>query len=239
MGYMQEKYFKDINKILYSKEYAALKDKQHGIGIVSEIGFLRSKEQLAKKIFEGVGGKEGDNSKILKLFLYAENLAAAPFGQGGTEVLEKEYGYNKRKATIEIINKIGLSPDVISRLNYNSGMDIHTIQGQIVYTINDLTDKMQVLTPEIMDEITEDVLAQYAARDYIACSNKIYEKLVGSRTLSNEEANKVEEQKTMAMQAISNGRQRGIKEAEMLPYLLTKSEDDLMKEKPARLGWMI
>ena len=144
MNYSDQMLWEDMSRILYSRYYGALSDKQHGSGKISEQDFVQSKIKFGGEILSGLGY----NSEFLKLIFTVDSLAAAPYGIGGQNVLTDKYGYDKKKIIKKIIKEINLSDmveDAFKIIDTDSG------QPTAVYTETRLLMIFNILPLEKMD----------------------------------------------------------------------------------------
>jgi hypothetical protein len=161
MAYSEQLLWEDHNKILYSKYYGALSDKQHATGKLSQKDFLTDKLNLAREMLVLIRNRDVDHS-FLDMIFTADCLAEAPFGIGGRRVLEEIYQYDKNAATLNIAREIQLSDNAIECLDNRTSIDF-CLEVRLLYLLRFL-DKLDVLTPELRQELLDSAEQGYVTK---------------------------------------------------------------------------
>jgi hypothetical protein len=164
--------------------------------------------------------------------VYADCLGAAPFGEGGAKVLSEKYGYDKMKSSAEVAKAIGLSNTVIHEINYNKPGEIDTTQGQILHVVNILIKNLPALIPDMIKEISKDVISRSSV-SRVNCTMSLYKILTENPDFTSEEKDKIAVQEAQTLDAIAYAERLGIKNENMLSYLLSREEASLIQKKPA------
>lgn len=159
MGYTDKMRWEDQSKILYSPYYAALADKQHGSGIMTEKEFLQRKTDIAKEMFAVIGGKD---PLFLEILFTADSLAATPYGFGGRNVLREAYQYDKNDIARKIAREIQLSDILIGSLLPS---ETRTLEAILLDTLNAVLENIDVPKQEMKKELLECASAGKIARD--------------------------------------------------------------------------
>jgi hypothetical protein len=160
MAYSLQLLWEDHNKILYSKYYGALSDKQHATGKLSQKDFLTDKINLAHEMVVLICN---DDSSFLDMLFTADYLSEAPFGIGGRRVLEEIYQYDKNAATLNIAREIQLSEHAIESLDNRTSPD-KSAEVCLLQFMRVL-DKLDVLTPELRQELLDSAEQGYVTKE--------------------------------------------------------------------------
>jgi len=206
---------------MYSRYYSALKEKQHGCGIITESDFLDSKEIIASSILSGLGR---DDNSYLKVLLYADSLAVPPYGTGGAEVFREQFGYNKEEHTLKIIQELGLSEEVISEMQ-NTASSYVTTETGIVRALRAILANSQGMTEEMEQVISLD-MTRRSTTTKIGIAKDLYWEL-NSPTLSPKQQADIEKQKIDMQRAITALRERGF-QGDIIKHILGKKESSLI-----------
>ena len=219
--YTRDMYYNDINRIMYSRYYSALNEKQHGCGIITESDFLDSKEIIASSILGGLGR---DDNSYLKVLLYADSLAVPPYGTGGAEVFREQFGYNQEEQTLKIIQELGLSEEVISEMQ-NAASSYVTTEMGIVRALRAILANSQGMTEEMEQVISLD-MTRRSTTTKIGIAKDLYLEL-NSPTLSPKQQADIEKQKIDMQRAITALRERGF-QGDIIKHILGKKESSLI-----------
>lgn len=170
--YTSEKYYQDMNKILYSPYFRALASSDHATGSIKQQQMLHKKMGIASKILENLGGV---STNFLEVLLHARAIASPPLGQGGEEILKEKFGYDKGKYALKIAQAIGLTVDVTEQLDPNNLKGC--TQRGIVRTLDRLLDKVPGITSDMEQQIVDDITAITLEYNKVGVSNDLRDKL--------------------------------------------------------------
>ena len=218
--YTRDMYYYDINKIIYSRYYGALNDKQHGCGIITESDFLCSKEEISSSILSGLGR---DDDSFLQVLLYADSLAAPPYGTGGAEVLRELFGYNQEEQTLEIIQEIGLSEEIIVEMQNAASSHITTEMG-IVRALRVILANSHGVTEEMEQVISLDIIRRSTTAK-IGVAKDLYMEL-NSPVLNPKQLADIEKQKSDMLRAVTVLEESGFK-GDIVKHVLGMKECNL------------